>query len=99
MPRRDVHLSAQACERLSEWLGHFSNPLRLRLICQLSGGEKCVGELIEATGAKQSTVSGQLRYLAMAGVVRHERRGTNVYYRLADQRVRRALQRLARDFV
>ena len=61
-------------------------------------GEKCVGELMEAVGEKQSTVSGQLKYLTMAGITSSERRGANVFYRIADSRAPRLLKHLVKAF-
>ena len=98
MLSKDFHLPPQECRRLSDYLAHFSHPLRLRIICQLYGGEKCVGELTEAVGEKQSTVSGQLKYLTMAGITNSERRGANVFYRISDERAPRLLRHLAKTF-
>jgi len=98
MAQRRFHLSPEQCRRLSEYLAHFSHPLRLRLICQLHQGEKCVSELTEAVGERQSTVSGQLKYLTMAGVISHERRGAHVFYRIADERAVRLLKHLIATF-
>jgi DNA-binding transcriptional ArsR family regulator len=98
MVNKEFHLPAQECRRISDYLAHFSHPLRLRIICQLYRGEKCVGELMEAVGEKQSTVSGQLKYLNMAGITTSERRGANVFYRIQDERAPRLLRHLAKTF-
>ena len=92
------HLPPRECRRLSDYLAHFSHPLRLRIFCQLYHGEKCVGELMEAVGEKQSTVSGQLKYLTMAGITTSERRGANVFYRIDDERAPRLLKHLVKTF-
>jgi DNA-binding transcriptional ArsR family regulator len=83
---------------LSGYLAHFSHPLRLRLICQLAKGEKCVNDLVAVTGGLQTTVSGQLKYLTMAGIVAPERRGANVFYRIADERATGLLRHLVAAF-
>ncbi len=60
-------------------LGH---PSRILLVDALLEGERCVCELRELVGADISTVSKHLSVLREAGVVGHEKRGTNVYYTL-----------------
>ena len=61
-------------------LGH---PTRLFIIEELSrAGERCVCELTEMIGDDISTVSKHLSLLKAAGVVRSEKRGQQVFYRL-----------------
>lgn len=60
-------------------LGH---PTRLWMAEQLAEGEKCVCELAEDIDADFSTISKHLSVLKQAGVVKDEKRGKMVYYRL-----------------
>ncbi len=61
-------------------LGH---PARLRIVEELLGGERCVCELVDVSAGGWSTVSRHLSVLKAAGVVEDEKRGLQVYYRLA----------------
>ena len=61
-------------------LGH---PSRLMMVETMRGGEKCVCELQALVGDDMSTVSKHLSILREAGIVVSEKRGTNIYYRLA----------------
>jgi ArsR family transcriptional regulator len=61
-------------------LGH---PARLQIVEELVAGERCVCELVEAVGSGWSTVSRHLSVLKAAGVLDDEKRGLQVYYRLA----------------
>jgi DNA-binding transcriptional ArsR family regulator len=61
-------------------LGH---PDRLRIIEDLSDGERCVCDLVESVGSSWSTVSRHLAVLKSAGVVADEKRGLQVFYRVA----------------
>jgi ArsR family transcriptional regulator len=63
-------------------LGH---PSRLLMVEALGQGEKCVCELRELVGSDISTISKHLTVLKEAGLVRDERRGTNIYYSLRMQ--------------
>ncbi|MEA4857175.1 MAG: metalloregulator ArsR/SmtB family transcription factor [Solidesulfovibrio sp.] len=60
-------------------LGH---PSRLLMVEALGAGEKCVCELRELVGSDISTISKHLSVLKEAGIVRDDRRGTNIYYSL-----------------
>lgn len=67
-----------------ELLRALAAPLRIAIVLQLRSGERCVHELVEALGAAQPLISQHLRVLKSARVVRGERRGREVVYRLAD---------------
>ena len=71
--------AAQAC-RLMKVL---SNPDRLVLLCQLSQGEKRVGELEEILGIAQPTLSQQLTVLREEELVTTRRDGKHIYYQIA----------------
>jgi ArsR family transcriptional regulator len=79
----------EARARVTKALAH---PTRIFIIDQLSLGELCVCELQEKIGADMSTVSKHLALLRNAGIVRDERRGTQVYYTLLATCVPRLLQ-------
>lgn len=87
-----------AAEDAAGMLKLLSNPARLRLLCALVPGELTVSELMDATGASQSHVSGQLLKLRGQGLVRCERDGRQMHYALADPRVRPILERLYEVF-
>ncbi|UCH83532.1 MAG: winged helix-turn-helix transcriptional regulator [Candidatus Latescibacterota bacterium] len=59
-----------------------AHPTRLYIVDRLSQGEKCVQELTEMIGADVSTVSKHLSVLKNAGIVRDNKCGTQVFYRL-----------------
>ncbi len=88
------HLEEKDCRRLAEYLAHFSHPLRLRIVCLLKDGPKNVTEIVAATGQKQSTVSGQLKYLLMTGILEQERRGASVFYSVKDELAVKILKHL-----
>ena len=70
--------AGQAC-RLMKVL---ANADRLMILCQLSQGEKRVGELEELLGIVQPTLSQQLTVLRDEELVSARREGKNVYYQL-----------------
>ena len=60
-------------------LGH---PIRLMMVEKLADGECCVCELVALAGVDFSTVSRHLSSLKSAGIIRDEKRGQKVFYRL-----------------
>ena len=64
-----------------------ADPLRLRMVALIAsapGGEACVCDLTELAEVSGPTISHHLKTLKDAGVVTSERRGTWVYYRVAE---------------
>ena len=65
----------------------FSSPKRLELIELLCQGEKTVETLARETSISVKLTSAHLRELRMAQLVKTERHGKNIYYRLADKSI------------
>eukprot|EP01037_Dinobryon_pediforme_P008750 gene8750-8841_t len=80
MDLETLRRSADSACRLMKVL---SNPDRLLLLCQLTQGEKRVGELEELVGISQPTLSQQLGVLREEGLVNTRRDGKNIYYEIA----------------
>ena len=57
-----------------------AHPTRLFIVDELSRAERCVNELTEMVGADTSTVSKHLSILKNAGLIKDEKRGTQVFY-------------------
>ncbi|WP_420752734.1 ArsR/SmtB family transcription factor [Rhodococcus sp. O3] len=84
---RDEHLAPPSHHTLTlagELLRALSAPVRIAIVLQLRESERCVHELVGALGVTQPLISQHLRVLKSAGVVRGERSGREVLYRLAD---------------
>jgi DNA-binding transcriptional ArsR family regulator len=65
----------------------IGEPVRIRILERLRGGEASVGELTDALGATQQNVSRHLAVLHAAGVVSRRKQGTRVIYAIADKTV------------
>jgi len=76
----------------------FSNPDRLMLLCQLSQGERRVGELQELVGVGQPTLSQQLGVLRDEGLVATRREGKQIHYRIDSPQALAVLQVLYEQF-
>jgi DNA-binding transcriptional ArsR family regulator len=69
----------EARARIIKALAH---PTRLFIVDRLSQRRHCVNELAGLIGADISTISKHLSILRGAGIVRDEKEGQKVYYRL-----------------
>lgn len=79
----DVQMD-QVFEKAAELFSVLSTPTRLRIISALCGGEKSVGQLLEAIDVAQSNMSQHLNIMYRCGVVGKRRQGAQVFYRIAD---------------
>jgi len=81
----------QAADRVfevaAELFALLSTPTRLRIVCELCGGEKNVSQLLVRVGVTQPNMSQHLGALYRSGVLGRRRRGTQVFYRIASERV------------
>ena len=89
-------LLRQAAGQAVSALKVLANEDRLLLLCQLSQGEMCVGDLEQALGICQPTLSQQLGVLRNEGVVSTRREGKNIFYNVADARLLKVLELLYR---
>lgn len=83
---------------LSDFLKGLANPQRLLILCQLTSGEKSVGDLVEATGIAQTSMSQHLAKLKKEGIVSFRRDHRVLYYSIAHDRVPVLMQTLGEDF-
>lgn len=68
-------------------LKNMANEDRLLILCQLSQGERNVGEIETATGIQQPTLSQQLTKLRDESLVSTRREGKYIYYAIASDAV------------
>lgn len=90
----DPALMHRAAADVVDTLKILANPERLLLLCQLSQGERCVGDLEATLGIRQPTLSQQLAVLRAEGVVSTRREGKYVYYGVADAKLMQVLATL-----
>ncbi|HTH59906.1 MAG TPA: metalloregulator ArsR/SmtB family transcription factor [Paraburkholderia sp.] len=83
--------AAKACALLKA-LAHED---RLLLLCQLTEGERNVGELEALVGVRQPSLSQHLGVLRDEGLVETRREGKYIYYRLASFEVIQVMQTLS----
>ncbi|HWI82029.1 metalloregulator ArsR/SmtB family transcription factor [Ramlibacter sp.] len=89
---------SQAADAACALLKSLANPDRLLLLCELAQGERNVGQLEQALGIVQPTLSQQLGVLREARLVDTRRDGKHVYYRIASPQALAVMQVLHAQF-
>ncbi len=79
----DIALMRSNADKACRMMKTLANRDRLMLLCQLSQGEKRVGELEEVTNIQQPTLSQQLAVLREEGVVSTRRDGKHIHYKIS----------------
>ena len=82
----DAPLDELGAERMADAFRVVADAARLRILSLIASKEpeeSWVGELTEALGLSQPTVSHHLRVLHDAGLIEREPRGNRTYYSLA----------------
>ena len=77
---------------------NLANPDRLLVLCELAEGERSVGQLEQALGIVQPTLSQQLAVLRDAQLVGTRRDGKHFLYRIASARALAVMQVLHAQF-
>ncbi len=83
----DIQAMRQSAGSAVTFLKSMANEDRLILLCQLTQGERSVGELEQLTGIQQPSLSQQLGVLRAEGLIQPRRDGKFVFYRIVDTRV------------
>lgn len=87
-PNRPPGTSAHDLQPIFESVGRvfsvLAEPARLRILHALCQQERCVNDIIQATGLAQANVSRHLGRLYQAGLLVRRREGAQVFYRVAD---------------
>lgn len=80
-------MTQEALELVAARFRAMGEPLRLRILQQLEGGERSVSALAESVDSTQPNVSKHLKILQDADLVKRRQQGTSVYYSIADEMV------------
>lgn len=94
----DPNQMAAAAEQASSLLKALANPHRLLILCQLTEGERSVGDLATFLGLRDSTVSQHLALLRRDGMVKARRDGQTIWYSVSSPAARAVLNTLFEIF-
>lgn len=83
----DMQALEPKIEQAAKLMEMLSQPVRLRILCALSGAEWSVVKLAEAVSLSQPAMSHHLKKLRDAGLVQTRRDAQTIYYSLAGNEV------------
>jgi DNA-binding transcriptional ArsR family regulator len=95
LTNEEIGLLRDSASKACALLKALANEDRLLLLCQLTHGERNVGELEALSGIRQPTLSQQLGVLRDEGMVNTRRMGKYIYYSLASFEVVSVMQTLS----
>lgn len=95
LSNEEIGLLRDSASKACALLKALANEDRLLLLCQLTQGERNVGELEALSGIRQPTLSQQLGVLRDEGMVNTRRMGKYIYYSLASFEVVCVMQTLS----
>ena len=81
----DMSTIRESADLACKFMKVLANADRLLLLCQLSAGEKSVGELETLLNIRQPTLSQQLTVLRENQLVSTRRDGKNIYYSISSE--------------
>ena len=87
-----------SAEEAARLLRALANERRLMILCQLTEGERSVGQLLTPVGLSQSALSQHLAVLRQEGIVATRREAQTVWYRIADPAALKVVATLAEIF-
>lgn len=84
---RQLKAMSRRAEEAAGLMRALSHEARLRVLCELSSGERSVGELVQSSGLSQSALSQHLARLREEGLVATRREAQTIYYSVTDPKV------------
>jgi DNA-binding transcriptional ArsR family regulator len=87
MTEKHQQMTPEALAQVAARFKVLAEPVRLRILDGLQGGELSVSEITEAVESTQPNVSKHLKMLQDAGLVARRQEGNTVYCSIADETV------------
>lgn len=73
-------------EEVANYFSLLCEPTRLKILYAVCNGERSVGEIVAEVESTQANVSRQINMLYRARILARRKDGTQVYYRVDDQK-------------
>jgi DNA-binding transcriptional ArsR family regulator len=84
-------------EEVANYFSLFSEPTRLKILYAVCKGERSVGEIVAEVESTQANVSRQINMLYRAKILARRKEGTQVYYRVDDEKTIAMCQAVCSD--
>ena len=84
----------EKAEKAARVFSAVSDPVRIKILKLLEKESMCVCELMGALNMRQPLISYHLKFLREAGLIKPVRKGKWVFYRIADKKVLRMIDKI-----
>ncbi len=81
--KQTKELSSEALEQVALRFKLLSDPMRLKILHSLQGGEKTVTELVKMTGSSQPNISKHLNILKTTGMVKRRQESNQAFFSIS----------------
>lgn len=85
--------TSEQLQKLSSFFAVFSDKTRVKIISALAIAPMCVNDLSVVLSINQTTLSHQLAYLRSNDIVKDERVGKTVFYKLKNRQILLVLEK------
>lgn len=82
-----IRLTETMTEVVAQRFRLLGEPMRLRILQLLEGGEMPVNEIVDTLKSSQPNISKHLQALCQGGLIDRRREGLNIFYSIADPMV------------
>lgn len=90
----NMNVMSTTADQVCDTMRLLNNKSRLMILCLLHDGEKSVGELVDAIGAREPAVSQHLALMRHHGIIQARREGRSMIYSVADPQIGQLLEAL-----
>jgi DNA-binding transcriptional ArsR family regulator len=94
MALHNLELMQKHAQEAADLMKALSHPSRLMILCLLTQGEMCVGDLLAYSDLSQSSFSQHLMVLRQQGLVKTRKESQLVFYQLADDHSKQVIKLL-----
>jgi DNA-binding transcriptional ArsR family regulator len=93
----DKEAMGELFEEVANYFSLFCEPTRLKILYAVCQGERSVGEIVTEVESTQANVSRQINMLYRAKILARRKEGTQVYYRIDDEKTIAMCQAVCSD--
>jgi DNA-binding transcriptional ArsR family regulator len=93
-----MKFNEQQVESVTELLKSIAHPIRMKILCFLTEGEKNVGEIEQQFGSTISNISQHLTVLRKANIIDRRKEANFMFYSLKDPNILKLMETLKNNF-
>ena len=93
-----MKFNEQQIDVVTELLKSIAHPIRMKILCFLTEGEKNVGEIEQQFGSTISNISQHLTVLRKANIIDRRKEANFMFYSIKDNNILKLMETLKNNF-